>query len=232
MAKKATDSFVSADAEGFILFEPEDGVDPDDVRNPRFSMSRKGCEIREPSGRQPPKAVYLVYIKFDENGQLVVRQAFSPFESGETVEAAEKRVFKRIEAGKYDDINFENMTWKKPCYLTYVLANPGWKFYWRNSDIRHAPMRFFRRKNKIPPTTKIYRENHAFFDAARFDMFGKLSAFRCVNFVCDEDGKLGDLERIDYCFQVYLEAPFSLAGKERNVIMLIDPDGQNQGPKV
>ncbi len=119
------------------------------------------------------------------------------------------------------------MTWKAPCYLTFVIENQGWKFYWREHDIRHGPIRFFRRKDKVPSETRLYADNWAFFNAEQFDLDGH-SAFRCTNYVSNERGPLTGRDTVDYCFQIYLEAPFAIGG--RHITMLIDPDGQNQGP--
>ena len=55
---------------------------------------------------------------------------------------------------------------------------------------------------------------------------------RCINF-CKEDeagGAMSDKQVRNYCFEIYVLVPFSQGNKY--VTILIDPDGQNQGPNT
>lgn len=210
----------------YILFEPEDHL-PVDVAGKVF-RNPNGVNIRDPDphNRPEPMAVYFVWLHFNADGKLEVRQKAGRRQAGEAIADAEARLAANIRSD-YDSTNFADMVWTEPCYLSFLIENPGWKFYWRNSDVRHGPIRFFRRKDKIPSETRIYGDNWAFYMARQF-WIGQRHGFRCRNFVSDENGRLGPGEKIDYCFQIYLEAPFAI-GTE-SIIMLIDPDGQNQGP--
>lgn len=190
-----------------------------------------------------PKAVYLIYLEFDSHGQLIVRQVNADLGRARDPSAIEQTLFNLAAGGTAHATNFEKMEWDQSTYLTFVINgknNPNWRFYWRDDDRRHNPIRFFRRKDSIPRTGRIYQDNNSFFEGRVFELDdgngNKHHAFRCINFVCDEQGPLRQRQVLHYCFQIYLEAPFRLPGggqnSEKRITMLIDPDGQNQGPPV
>jgi hypothetical protein len=189
-----------------------------------------------PYALSKPNRLYLVYLCFDAQGKLIVRQLKAEFQAQSDLGQTEVDLFNSAASGNAANQNFEDMKWWRSTYLTFVIHNPGWSFYWRDDDRRHNPIRFLRRKDAIEHPTDLYQDNHCFFDALKpfelDDGNGELhSAFRCINYVVDENGFPLQKKQVHrYCFQIYLEAPFLLNGREEKITMLIDPDGQNQGP--
>jgi hypothetical protein len=63
---------------------------------------------------------------------------------------------------------------------------------------------------------------------------GRGDAFRVINYFLNAQGnQLGAGPPIKYSFQIYLETPFRTAtNPHTHIVLVIDPDGQNQGPRI
>ena len=182
-----------------------------------------------------PRSVYLVYMKFDEQAGFIVKHvAEHGFE--DSVTASEGRLL-RIAKGQLPHqqntrdfgANFVDVVWKRPYYLTFVIDNAGWKIHW-GPDGRSDPLIFRRSK---PGSNDIYlTDNYTFFDAEPVPHLGQGDAFRCINYHLADDGHaVQENSPKKYCFQIYLETPFAL-NRQTHVVIIIDPDGQNQGPRT
>lgn len=195
-----------------------------------------------PEGAEIPRSLFMVYLKFDDTGQLIVRQMrldnFAAAGAGYTLDGAE--TFLLGEARKqypprdhYEASNFSNMTWTRPYYLTFVIDNPGWEFYWNDSQL-HEAMRLLERKDVPGSFTTYEGENHTFFEADKDIALAGIpgDAFRVMNCYRDANGTIVDDDaEIKYCFEIYLKAPFKDPGGT-HITVLIDPDGENQGPRT
>ncbi len=183
-------------------------------------------------------SVYMIYMHFDAQGKFVVKQLSERPFSG-TVAEAEGRLLAVARgtsqpAGDLivEGINFQNIVWKRPHYVTFVIDNPGWKTYWGYNGLGD-PIRFLERK---PGSTQLYlTDNHTFFDARRVEELGYGDAFRCINYHHRDASTLpvldGDPRK--YCFEIYLESPFATSQNPRtHIVLIVDPDGQNQGPRT
>ena len=126
-------------------------------------------------GYLAPDSVYMIYMHFDAQGKFVVKQLSERPFSG-TVAEAEGRLLAVARgtsqpAGDLivEGINFQNIVWKRPHYVTFVIDNPGWKTYWGYNGLGD-PIRFLERK---PGSTQLYlTDNHTFFDARRVRRIG------------------------------------------------------------
>ncbi len=199
--------------------------------------------VQKLAGNDPkyraPKGLYFIYIHVDSAGHLGVRQLFDPAPGPDLpgIKAAEKVLYARAKAGNSHKTNFEDIIWHGPCWVTMVIDNPGWEFYRENFE-SHDPMIFRKSKEVIKngrPVPKDFDENWSFYDAVKFiidDGSGGRSAIRCINyFKYDRLGNdIGTGQSRNYCFELYLQVPFYTDGRTQKVTILIDPDGQNQGP--
>ncbi len=186
-----------------------------------------------------PKGLYFIYMHVASAGHLGVRQLFDPAPGPDLpgIKAAEKALYASAKAGNSHKTNFEDMVWRGPCWITMVIDNPGWEFYSENFH-NHDPMIFRKSKEVIEnghPVPKEFHENWSFYDALKFVLdggSGGRSAVRCINyFKFDQDGNdIGTGQSRNYCFELYLQVPFYTRGRTQKVTILIDPDGQNQGP--
>jgi len=155
---------------------------------------------------------------------------------------------------------FEGMEFKREAYFTIVIDELGWEFYFpapaKPDDViigeTHDPVVFLDNKKVIvasnPTGSSIvvhdqdFAENHAFSDAEKVDLTvpgtgpgpGPFPdevrrALRLINFFTDGTGQLLGAPT-DFGFEIYLRAP---AGEgDHLTTIIIDPDGQNQGPRT
>lgn len=197
---------------------------------------------------ETPTSLFMIYMKFDDTGQLIVRQFRyddfrTPAGAGLTVAQAEDELLGEARQDQpggahYDGSNFLEMLWTRPYYLTFVIDNPNWEFYWDPSP-RHEAMRLLKRKD-VPGSFKEYEEkNFTFYNAdPNIPLAADGDAFRVTNHFRDASAPIvAQSGKIDYCFELYLRAPFKdpspgTTGQPTHVTVLIDPDGQNQGPRV
>ncbi|MET1113003.1 MAG: hypothetical protein ABWX67_15910, partial [Allosphingosinicella sp.] len=196
--------------------------------------------------------LYLVYITFDADNQLVVRHMQTRSLEGRGVAAAEKYLFAQaaLRDGGPNQVgrDFQTMTFKGPTYFTIVVDNDNWDFLFPAPQLEdppgvesHDPILFIARKVTLVegPGGGLTREvqsfapNTAFYNAEPVLVDGR-NAVRCINFCTDAQGRPigGDARNIqDIGFEIYLRAPFRIAGADdRKIVVIIDPDGQNQGP--
>lgn len=136
---------------------------------------------------------------------------------------------------------------KKPCYFTVVIDQPGWDFYYpdpANPDPAwpesHDPLLFLEEKSAVKEVDgewirvyHSYAKNRSFYNAEYSPITGKPSV-RCINFMTkNDDGDiLGPNKFQKFSFNIILRVPISLLDETdtRKITIIIDPDGQNQGP--
>ncbi len=188
-------------------------------------------------GFRKPEHVFLIYITL-KDFSLVVRQVEAPLEN-KSLKVVEQNLFEVAKKGAGGiQTNFQNMIWGQPCYITVVLGmpkedKPVWDFYWVEEDLDHSPIRFHRRKDIHGHGSKIFAQNYSFYDAEKFEFTDgsdkKYNGFRCINYINTEFGHLGAERELDYCFEIFLKVPLFHGNY---ITMLVDPDGQNQGPRT
>lgn len=206
-------------------------------------------KLYTPGFEVPPSAVYLVYIKLEAGDNLTVRHMFRESLIDGSVKATEKALFAGARSGSSPDQvgkDFETMEFKKPCYFTVVLDNDNWDFYFpdpgtepRPGEEAQDPIVFIGSKTTLverpnqPALRQVetYDPNKSFYDAEEILVDGR-SAVRCINFLRDSEGKpLGSRKTQDLGFEILVRIPFSLSpSQDRKIVVVIDPDGQNQGP--
>lgn len=199
--------------------------------------TRHGDPIRLPKKDvyAAPTYLYFIYISFDPDSNLIVRQLREDgISSTAKLLTAEKRLFKNaVENKNVESTDFKGMVWDIPTYITIVVDKDDWKFTWKDKP-EHDPVIFLPYKEL--DGTQTYDENYSFYDAEPARVEGphgkKRHAVRCRNYVRNKNGPLATPnDKCRYCFEIYLEAPFSTPlSPVEYITILIDPDGQNQGP--
>ncbi len=155
--------------------------------------------------------------------------------------------------------DFETIVFTKPAVFAIVIDEVGWEFYYPAhanpdgpfKDQTHDPVVFIDAKTTIESSNasgsqldvriQTFKENHAFLDAQKVsivrDAVGSdpaynMDAVRMLNYFTDKNGQILQ-EHVHYGFEIYLRALFSAPGApEHRTTIIIDPDGQNQGPPV
>jgi hypothetical protein len=207
-----------------------------------FTRGNHGDSLRiekagKPGYETPPNALYLVYLGFDADGNLIVRQLLNRQIQGSLTAAEEELLKYAIANQNIESTNFERMAWNFPCYITFVVDKDDWKFYQRTRE-HHDPLKFLEIKDLESGPSQPYDQNKSFYDGKIITVKRpdgkKRNAVRCVNYLRNENGDLLQPgETRDYCFEIYLEAPFAVPQTPvRHITILIDPDGQNQGPPL
>lgn len=205
-----------------------------------FSFGRNyGDPIRSPPGTAypAPDCLYMVFLEFGADGKLIVKQLFAP-QLAATVAATENGLFDdAVDNNGVLSTNFENLVWNRPCYVTFVLRNVGWKFYWRDQPKQHDSINFLQNKEGQIDLGKTYVQNKSFYNGKHIKVKDKNGidhdAVRCENYVRDGNGNaIPPGKSVDYCFEIYLEAPFALPHPATHITIIIDPDGENQGPRT
>lgn len=202
-----------------------------------------------------PSRLHLLYIALDAAANLVVRHlATTPVTIG-TIESEESALFLEAKAHAEDgtasphllSVDFQPIIFPGPAFFTVVIDEQGWEFYFPAdqkeeqviSGQTHDPIVFIDKKtvilNSSPNGTSItvqnqdFAENHAFYNATKVNLLAR-DAVRMINFFTDENGNVFQT-LADYGFEIYLRAPCAGAvGTEHRTTIIIDPDGQNQGP--
>ncbi len=197
-----------------------------------------------------PNRLYLVYMRFDEENKLsVLHMETDPLIDGD-VAATEAHLLGKARAGgggpEQVGRDFEKMIFKGPTYFTVVIDNVGWGFLFPAPGIENPPgveaydpIVFIEKKktlierpgNVLDTHEQIYSRNKSFYNAEPVGIEG-MAAVRCINFFRDEQGvPLGDQEPLLVGFEIYVQVPYSLsAAEQRKLTVIIDPDGENQGP--
>jgi hypothetical protein len=205
-----------------------------------------GDPIRKQKAINPlPSELYLIYITNDQ-GKLVVRHVNGSIDNTRLTQEEERLA--NLAANGNQKSHFETIVFKNPSYFTIVLDIADWVFYYpfpnnpKFSDTEvQDPIVFYDAKafwmevnGALVKETHIYEENFAFYSLEEVPL--KVNgvpkkAIRCVNHFVDESGnEPGTNEAIKYGFNINLLAPFSNPKGLKNIILTIDPDGQNQGP--
>lgn len=206
-------------------------------------------KLYTPGFEQPPSAAYLVYIKLESSGNLLVRHMFRDSLLGGSIKATDELLFEAAAAGDSPyqvGKDFETMVFKTPCYFTVVLDNDNWDFYFPDPETEplpgaeaHDPIVFISEKTVLverpngPALRQVstYDRNTSFYDAEDIVVGGR-RAVRCINFLRDAEGNpLKERARQNLGFEILVRIPFSIsASEDRKIVVVIDPDGQNQGP--
>ena len=169
---------------------------------------------------------------------------------GGSVDATEQLLFAAAAAGGAPEQvgrDSERMIFKKPCYFTIVLDNDDWDFYFPDPETQpvagaeaHDPIVFIGSKTMLIETpdgparreVATYDKNGSFYNAEEVMVGGDGTPSVRINFVRDEAGQpLLDPEATqDLGFEILVRIPFALSATEnRKIVVIIDPDGQNQG---
>ncbi len=204
--------------------------------------SGHGHSIRDKRQGSPynypkPDYLYMIYLGFDKDGNLVVRQLVDKITTAKPLDELEKTLFQYARDDRYVEANsFNGLVWDYPCYITMAIHRKDWLFYWRDNP-NHDPIIFLAAKQPHGfPKPNLYNPNYAFYDAEHRKIkdipAAEHDAIRFINYVRDENGPLKKATDVRlYCFEIYLEAPFeNPLSPVKRIITLLDPDGQNQGP--
>lgn len=206
---------------------------------------------------QSPDHLYLIYISMDNDG-LVVKH-FWEDRGARTVSQTEDHLINRA-VDPLDRpmlTNFGKIVFRKPSWFTIVLDEDDWDFYYPDPTNTepdlvgiHDPILFLSGKSVLEPdlahpgkwkkTEQVFSRNRAFYNLEGIDKdvpqnggSAKLrKALRCINFFTKNNaGEYPGTNGIDFGFNIMLRVPFSIvAGDDRKVTLIIDPDGQNLGP--
>lgn len=201
-----------------------------------------GRSIKAPRpGNHDLFGVYFVYISMDNQFRLVINQAYADL-NGASYEAVERDLLtvtknRVVNDPRWRGQNFESLVFKKACWFSLVLDMPGWGFY-DFPVMNHDPIKFIGNKEIIHngnPQPKEFHENHSFFEGDVDENFtvgaNRRHLLRSKNFFLNDDEQPITDEIIDYGFEIYVRVPFAYAaGKLKETTIIIDPDGQNQGP--
>lgn len=198
---------------------------------------------------KPPKRLFMVYIRMNE-GKLEVQYLEKDPIVWSRLRDEIIDLF-RIGAGGGGDYNaFDLMVFKKPSVFVVALDQPGWDFYYpdpTNSDPKwpesHDPIVFIEKKavlvkNQQDEWERVesdFDKNRTFYDSETFDIGTHGKAVVCCNFITkNQDGDILEYgKKQDFSFNIYLRVPFSLSGlDEKKITIILDPDGQNQGPST
>ena len=177
---------------------------------------------------QPPRNLYLIYITLINN-KLDVRQMYA--ENINSIDQAEIDLYDRangtITGTNPVARNFHDLLWRSPCYVTLVLDIDAWDFYW-GSSIGDDPLIFQQFK---PDGSGPYDPNFAFYNAQQRSIRGR-PGVRCTNYLKGQDNGAVFDDPSDvavYSIDINLLTPF-IDPSDRPIKIIIDPDGQNQGP--
>jgi hypothetical protein len=187
-----------------------------------------------------PKDIYLVYMGIDVNKQLAVRHFYRAGIDPDKIAEIEEEL---VKYAKYPNEprpyqiakDFTRIDFPRPAYFTAIVDGAQWGFYYPSpeqvepvKDEVHDPIVFIERKTLSSPKRA---KNFAFYNAEPVTP-DNCNGVRCINFFTDQSGKLLTAPT-DYCFEIYIRVPFSEArATGRHITVIIDPDGQNQGPPV
>jgi hypothetical protein len=193
-----------------------------------------------------PPHLYLVYISMDNNG-LIVRQYEKDINPARLVDEENNLIVAakaNSNANKVGE-NFQLIRFEQASFFTIVVDQPGWTFYYPDPNNpepqyegTHDPIVFTEQKTFIDESGATLSwpvvRNRSFYDLKSIDktIGGEpRKGIRCINFFTKSaDGDpivAGDI--LNYTFNIFLRAPFS-ATVNQKVTIIIDPDGQNQGP--
>jgi hypothetical protein len=213
-------------------------------------------KINTTSIYQYPTRLHLLYIAMDSNARLTVRHLATDQVTTANIGTKEADLYREAKGNVENGTNmpnfrsrdFDTIIFDNPAFFTIVIDEVDWQLYFpaelRETEVLpnqiHDPVVFIDAKTVIlaanptgtslTTTAQSFDENHAFHDATKTSI-NQRSAVRLINFFTDESGNL--LQKwTDYGFEIYLRAPAGTGGHEHLTTIIIDPDGQNQGPPV
>ena len=134
---------------------------------------------------------------------------------------------------EFAGFGFENIQFDKyMSYFTIVLDAVGYDFHdGDNTD----PIWFLETKDNssLPPPCEPVTPNKSFYDLEKLTV-GGFPAVRCRNYMRSGiDGKpLKEGQCEGFIFNIYIHAKYAQGGNDLGVILAIDPDGSNKGPRV
>lgn len=195
-----------------------------------------GDSVRATGPANDIKYVYLLYIGVDK-GVWTVNRWFAEI-GADGLAATEERLLALAQAPDaekqpefrglgFEDIQFSNYI----CYFTTVLNYPGYSFHdGKDTD----PMWFLEKKenSSLPPPPAPVAPNKSFYGLEQVTV-GGFPALRCRNYL--RNGYTGeplkDGESEGFIFNLYIHACYA-QGADCGVVLAIDPDGRNTGPRV
>lgn len=198
------------------------------------------------SGQLYPKPVwmYLIYVGMKNNGlfakHVAGRVGAATLDADQDALIAQARAGQNLVGRDFDKIEFD-----RPCYFSIVVNIKDWEFYYPFPDLAeindpdtHDPIIFTSSKRIIvngQPFSRSVTRNRSFYDLEPITPVidgVPRQGIRCINYL--KRNELGDdiqpQEKLDYSFNLLLHVPFSDDAPARKVLVIIDPDGQNQGP--
>lgn len=202
-----------------------------------LSPSPHGARTREskpaggddPNDYPDPDYVYVVYLKPLSDSDWMSWHLYSRIAVNADATAADllNQAQNNDSTNKIGE-NLVDLVWKKPCFLYLILDSDSADFI-DDEFPEHDPLFFVARKPVLgsnPAEYLEYDENASFYNGTVLPVGGR-SAFRCVNYMKDENGNdIKFPKQRFYGFEIRYLSPI---GNNR-VVQVIDPDGQNQGP--
>lgn len=180
--------------------------------------------------------VTLLYIGV-EKGVWTVTRWYAAIDAAGT-EATEERLVKLAQAGdaekqpEFQGYGFENIEFADyACYFTIVLNYPGYSFHdGEGTD----PMWFLEKKENsaLPPPPAPVAPNKSFCNLKEISVAG-FPALRCCNTLVNgyTGLPLKEGESEGFIFNLYIRGSYAQGG-DTGVVLAIDPDGRNVGPRV
>jgi len=186
-----------------------------------------------------PDRILVMYLTFDQNLQLQPVQRMELL-NGRAVETAEEEIVAQIRVDlasgtplppETASVQFDHY----PSYFTVVLDAGNWQFFPENGGAADETMIFVREK---PADTTggpgmRYDPNKSFYNLSRRRIQGR-DSIRCANYMLDRNGDpLDENESRTYSFNFLVRVPIKTpeSGEDPWLTIIIDPTGQNQGPK-
>lgn len=215
---------------------------------PHGHSIRRDVLGKKPSYVRPPY-LFMVYITAP-NGVLNVKYKEGAIDASDPESGEEAFLDNIINHGGGTTNPFDLIEFDRPTYFTIVIGQPGWDFYYpdpENNDPAwpesHDPIIFLEEKSSIRDTGngqwvreyRSFNKNRAFYNSEQITVLGR-PAFRCINYITkNKDGDMlepGKLQR--FSFNIFLRVPISLQDPSdtRMITLILDPDGQNQGPNT
>jgi hypothetical protein len=216
--------------------------------NGRHGHSIRTRKLYKGEYYQPPKCLFMVYIRMFE-GRLEVQYLKKREIVWDNLSTEVERLFAAASEGKGDINAFDLIVFDEPTVFVVVLDQEGWEFYYPDPENdepswpeTHDPIVFIEKKavlvkeaGKWVRRQYDYQKNRAFYDSQAFEIGEVGRAVMCYNFITkNKDGDILEYgKHQDFSFNIYLRVPFSLTGlDERKITIILDPDGQNQGPNT
>ncbi|WP_157217260.1 hypothetical protein [Flavisphingomonas formosensis] len=191
-----------------------------------------------PAGVAEPDRILVMYLGFDQDFQLKPVQR-AELLNGRTVEVAEEEIVAQIRVdlasgtplpAEGAGVQFDHY----PSYFTVVLDAGKWQFFPENGGAADETMIFVREKaaDSNGPGTR-YDPNKSFYNLSRRRIQGR-DSIRCANYMLDRQGRpMQENETRTYSFNFLVRVPINNpeSGEDPWLTIIIDPTGQNQGPK-